>query len=50
MADDWNQVITEQQVTYTLEFNGKFFLLKMYPRGLILILALILASNFWLQT
>lgn len=31
MADDWNQVITEQQVTYTLEVNEKLFVIENVP-------------------
>ena len=31
MMSDWNETLVEQKVTYTLELNGKFFLIENVP-------------------
>lgn len=31
MMSDWNVTLVEQKITYTLELNGKFFLIENVP-------------------
>ncbi len=31
MMSDWNETLVEQKVTYTLEVNGKFYLIENVP-------------------
>lgn len=31
MTSNWNETLIEQKVTYTLEMNGKFFLIENVP-------------------
>lgn len=31
MMSDWHETLVEQKVTYTLEMNGKFFLIENVP-------------------
>ena len=31
MMSDWNETLVEQKVTYTLDLNGKFFLIENVP-------------------
>jgi hypothetical protein len=31
MANDWDDVLVEQEVTYSLEVNGKLFLIEDVP-------------------
>lgn len=31
MTNDWNEVLVEQEVTYTLEMDDKFFLIENVP-------------------
>ncbi len=31
MMSDWNEMLVEQKVTYSLEMNGKFFVIENVP-------------------
>lgn len=31
MKDEWNEKLVEQRVTYTLEMDGKFYLIENVP-------------------
>ncbi len=31
MTNDYNEILVEQEVTYTLEMDGKFFLIENVP-------------------
>ena len=31
MADEWHETLMEQSVVYTLEMNGKFYLIENVP-------------------